>query len=255
MATTPVVHVYGRGDAAPEGAVTLNVTSRSAAKWAAAGLSPFNLYVHDVPVGTDGTRLPRVRFENYWQGLKVYYDHTPEGAAAKAGPSMRADECNNAHWKWQRKIFESAQPERFPMGRGAKPLYSQRAGHPEDRLGYVESRFKVYCPVYEAAVRASPAWPKLRALAEETATAGKELWLFDFDGHADSQAGHTLTWSLYNTRRKFGHGFVLKGMLTDDMPWHTPWDAAEEHASSVARHKTRGAGGSSGSAAKRVRTK
>ena len=164
-------------------------------------LSPFHLGPCRLPSG-DTARC----VENAWQFSKVYAQH----ADAEGSPSP-------AYWAWARDGW--AKPAiRYPMGKGAKPLYLLWGG---ERLGYVEARKAAYWSLYRDAVRSTRGFARLQALH-----ASGPVALFDFDGYDHEAQGLTLHEVLHNTRRPMGHAFVLKAMLLhgcdvapDDLEW------------------------------------
>jgi hypothetical protein len=116
------------------------------------------------------------------------------------------------------------------MGRGARPLYSvtwrrvaaagagsAEALNPqwlEERLSYIEARRRLYAPWYAAAAEAAPAFAALQALC-----AAGPVGLVDFDGWDHVGQGFSLAEALAAPRPKFGHAFVLAGLLAGERPW------------------------------------
>jgi hypothetical protein len=215
-------------NAASPGAYTLvNVTSASATPVEVgrpetyAALSPFHLRtVVETPRGPFDTCV-----ENAWQFSKVY----------AAGPDGRphvdaAGAPTEAWWAWARAGWARRDAVRFPMGRGARPLYSvtwrrvrgaaaaaEEAGAPEwleERLPYIEARRRLYAPWYAAAAEATPAFAALQALC-----AAGPVGLVDFDGWDHVGQGYSLAEALAAPKPKFGHAFVLAGLLTGERPW------------------------------------
>lgn len=167
---------------------SVDTTSRSGL-WS--GLSPFLLGPCDLHDGrTSQTH------ENAWQYAKVYQIHTDENG-----------EPTPEYWKWAEAGWANPKAVRYPMGRGAIPLYSLWKGH---KLGYVEARKAIYAPLFRTAVENTDAYKALRELynTEEL------IVLRDYDGYDYSNT--TLTAVLNNPRRKMGHSFVLAMMLTND---------------------------------------
>ena len=110
--------VLGKFEAAPEGSLVVDTTSKGGV-WA--GLSPFTLG----PCPLYGGRSS-LNMENAWQFAKVYKQHaTPSG------------EPTAAYWEWAEKGWADRWAHRYPMGKGAVPLYSLWDG---ERLSYVEAR-------------------------------------------------------------------------------------------------------------------
>src|SRR5262249_38995939 len=116
----------------PEAYQLINTTS-TAKTPEERGLSPF--YVGPIPLY--GGRMPTC-LEKAYQYCKVYRAHADENGNPTA-----------AYWRWAEEGWANPRPVRFPMGRGAKPLYSLWDG---ERLGYVEARKRIYAPLYAGAV-------------------------------------------------------------------------------------------------------
>ena len=190
----PQVIVYGRGDIVPDNYIKINTTSKSSELWARK-FSPFLLGpVHIKPLVT---LIESQVFENAWQYSKRY------------------EIQDFIEWQtWSKIGFSNQNAVRFPMGRGAKPMYSYYNGN---QLDYIEARFKIYAPLYEKCVKdyAMDSFNKLKELVNE----GNNITLFDFDGYYHYGKGLSLEDVIYNSRRKMGHSFVLLGLLTDDLFW------------------------------------
>jgi hypothetical protein len=133
--------------------------------------------------------------ENAWQFAKVYPVHVDK----EENPTQEYFDWARDGWKHRRAI-------RYPMGKGAIPLYSWWAG---EKLSYVEARKKIYVPLYTKAVVNTKAFAKLRELHEKL----DEIWLWDFDGYDHVELGMTLKEVLNDPTRKMGHAFVLAMIL------------------------------------------
>jgi hypothetical protein len=166
----------------------VNVTSRGTG-WGRS-LSPFLIG----PIKTwDGTWAQNM--ENLWQYSKVY-----EGYSDSTGP-------NDKWYKWAHIGWAKKWADRYPMGRGIKPLYSFWNG---EKLSYVEARRKIYIPEYSKAVIDSYGYGKLE---EEYLKRGK-IVIQDFDAHnicVDEE--YDFEKLIGNENIKVGHGYVLAMML------------------------------------------
>lgn len=174
------------------GGAIVDTTSRSPTHWMT-DLSPFALG----PVKMYG-ELKSVNFENCWQFAKVYAKH-----ADKEGKPT------DEYWDWARRGFADPKPHRYPMGRGAKPLYSHWNG---ERLGYIDARKRIYAPLYAEAVQKTDGWQTLKELYETE----ELLILRDYDGYDYVKKGMTLTEVLNYYRKKMGHAFILAMLLLND---------------------------------------
>lgn len=166
----------------------VNATSHSR-DWSV-GLSPFlcgpcHLY------GEGKQACFGINVENSWQFSKVYAEHNDNGKP-------------NKEWKrWSNEGFRKKHAERYPMGKGARPLYSWDGSKP---LTYVQARIDMYIPLYQQAVRGTEAFWMLHKLAHK-----EPLMLWDFDGYCEPSA----SWAqiVTNDKKKMGHAFVLQMML------------------------------------------
>jgi len=176
------VFVYGPRDNAPDDVI--NTTSKSK-EWN--GLSPFFLS----PVNINAYNV-----ENVWQYSKVY--------------PHQVDENNNPtddYFEWRKKGFATRRAIRYPMGKGAIPLYSLWNG---EKLDYIEARKKIYYPVYSQAVMRTETYKKLYELFQE-----ENVHLWDYDGYDYRHT--TLKEVLNNPKRKMGHAFVLVALLKNNI--------------------------------------
>lgn len=175
------VHPYHyRGEA-------IDTTSRS--KTWSRELSPFYLG----PVKLWGKHISQ-NVENGWQFSKVY-----EGQTGR-------------EWlKWAKAGWASKRAERYPMGKGSKPLFLFWDG---EKLPYIEARKKVYCPLYANAVEKTEAYDKLKELFKYG-----DLHLRDFDGYNHYELGMSFEDVLNCETRKSGHAFVLAMMLMNERVW------------------------------------
>lgn len=170
------------------------------------GLSPFHLGPVPLPDGDTASCV-----ENLYQGAKVYPQH------------LDAKGCvSPAYWDWARRVWHDPRPQRYPMGKGAKPAFLLWNG---ERLDYAQARAKCYFPAYRDAVRQTESWRRLKA----EHAAGRSIALWDFDGYREDLMGMGLGDVLRNTARTMGHAFVLKAMLLhgeqvrpEDLPQRGP---------------------------------
>ena len=170
--------------------VQINTTS-SSLTWSK-GLSPFFLGPIDLYQNFKAQNL-----ENAWQFSKVYPEHFLDGKIL------------DSYWDWAKKGWASSWAHRYPMGKGKKPLFGLWDG---ENLNYVESRKKIYAPLYIKAVTNTPAFKELQRIYQEK----KELVLFDFDGYDYKGLNMSLKDVLNNPNKKMGHAFLLAMLLMND---------------------------------------
>lgn len=176
-----MIYVIGPKDECPEHARFIDVTSRAR--------SPFSPFLNDTLKPIKAKVM-----ENAWQYSKVYPEH------------LESDGSVGEKWlKWRQEGLDNPNPIRYPMGRGAKPLYSYFNG---EELGYVEARKKLYIQLYKNMLR-----NRISEILELVKICRNEdVALWDFDGYRTSDSFETI---LNNPKKKMGHAFVLKRILLD----------------------------------------
>ena len=170
-------------------ASAINTTSHSKHEWTSQ-LSPFNLG----PVSLYENHTAQI-FENAWQYAKVYAQHTDQ----RGTPTQD-------YWDWAQNGWNSKNPKRYPMGKGARPLYSLWDGN---QLDYIDARKTIYLPLYRDLVKETEAFRRLELIYKQQ----KTVTLFDFDGYDHHALGLTLHQVLNDPKRICGHGFILAMML------------------------------------------
>jgi hypothetical protein len=185
--------VYGRRDKIPSDYIKYNVTSTSKDKYSR--FSPFIL--GPCVVKPLGDEIKSKNMENAWQFSKKYKSQTLD------------------EWKvWSMKGFNDIYAHRYPMGRGAIP---------EGKLiDYIEARYKIYSPLYAAAVEkdCKDLLAELKSLYDE----GKKIALFDFDGYDYEYTKASLEDVMYNPKRKMGHAFIIAMIITNNRVWEKDYD-------------------------------
>ena len=206
--------VYGRRDTPPPGYLLFNPTSKGADP-TYRRLSPFTL--GPVEVEVLGKKYTSETMENAWQYLKQYACHR-EGPMT--GPDGKKVDGTDLWLAWAKAGWANPVAVRFPMGRGARPLFSRWK---DEKLGYIPSRYKVYCPLYAKAVEtyAADVLNDLRAMYQR----GEKIALFDFDGYDYLKLGWTLSDVINCPTRKMGHAFVLAALIESKDPSTYPWNA------------------------------
>ena len=138
--------------------------------------------------------------ENAWQFNKTYACHVD-------GNGDPTDEW----WKWAKAGWDNPRAIRYPMGKGAKPLYHYWNG---EKLGYIEARARIYCPLYSSAVEKTQAWSRLKKIYKEK----KEIKLWSFDSYDHRALGMNYA-QVLTSQKSMGHGFVLACMLENKRVW------------------------------------
>lgn len=166
----------------------INTTSQSK-NWSK-GLSPF--YLKEIDLYGD---YKAKNMENAWQFSKVYQEH----ADHNGNPT-------DAYFAWAKNGWSSDWAFRYPMGKGAIPLYSYWNG---EKLDYIQARKGIYLPLYAKAVVKTEAFKILQATYQKQ----EQVILWDFDGYDHLALGMSLQEVLNNPKRRMGHAFVLAMLL------------------------------------------
>ncbi len=185
-----MLHVIGGRDSQnlPDDANVINTTSRSHS-WSV-NLSPFFLGPVELYDGKTAKNM-----ENAWQYSKVYSKFVDD----KNTPTSE-------YFKWADEGWCENRAMRYPMGKGAVPLYSYWNG---EHLDYINARKKIYIPLYVNAIIKTEAFERLRDLHQSE----KDIYLWDFDGYNHHSRGMSLTEVINSPRHKMGHAFVLAMIL------------------------------------------
>jgi hypothetical protein len=191
-----IVKVISHRAKIPTDGVVIDTTSRSN-DWSK-GLSPFFLG----PIELYDNHVSQT-FENAWQYAKCYAQH----ADADGNPTP-------AYWTWSNDGWANKVAKRYPMGRGAKPLYSLWDG---DRLGYIDARKKIYCQLYSTYIESTPAWERLSDIYATCVDTNTPLYLRDYDGYNRGQKSYRDV--INDPTKKMGHAFVLAMMLENSREW------------------------------------
>ena len=166
-----------------------------------------------------------VLFENYWQYGKLFATLGHLSADDRVTPKWRA---------FRKKGYAQKKGHRHPKGtKTTEVLYRFKRGGREcnkykyhtacssyyfgERMSYIESRKRVYCPMYEALVRRTAFYTKL----QKEVARGVHVMILDFDGPRGRTDGDKcLEVTLKMLREKindasapFGHGYVFAAML------------------------------------------
>lgn len=148
-------------------------------------LGPVNLYAG----------YKALNMENAWQYAKVY-----------ASMLEKDGTVGQVYFDWAKEGWANPQAVRYPVRKGAKPLFSLWDGQ---QLDYVSARKTIYFPLYRDAVVKSGGYQYLKKLADTCC----ELVLVDFDGYDHRRQGLSYAGVLDNRTRSMGHAFVLAMML------------------------------------------
>ncbi len=204
-----LIKVLSLKDKAPKG-FDLDITPVSKDdEWGS--LSPFHLGPCRTP---DGVMF--MNMENLWQYSKVYEDHLVNSNDIFHG------EISRDWWEWHLKGSVSKQAHRYPMGKGAKPLFSKWGNL---RLSYISARKQIYVPEYAQLVIHEK---KFKTLLKEYKK-GAKIVLRDYDTYDIQKAYPDVRnpWltAIQNENAKFGHAFVIAlALMFYERPlWYNQW--------------------------------
>ena len=187
-----MILVLNNSETAPQGALDINVTSRSTT-WSRV-LSPFILKGGKTWTGEEAWTV-----EGIWQFCKVYECHVDAN-----------NEPMEDYFIWMKRGWKAKTGIRYPMGKGAIPLYSYWNCR---KYSYLDAKEKLYVKMYFRSVRTTEAYKKLEELYKECLKSKTILVLRDFDAYNHVNLKLTPYEVLRHPTKKFGHGFVLMFML------------------------------------------
>lgn len=197
-----MIYVLNKFQPNPYPGLEIDTTSHSNNR----DLSPF--YLGPVPTYVPGVMARNV--ENLWQYSKVYSEY----ANIPANPADLFDltnsfayEPSDNYYYWRDEGWAKTRAIRYPMGKGAKPLYAYWDGQ---KLDYVSSRKTIYAPTYANAVLKTQSY----AMLYNAVNTGQNVVLRDFDGYDYVKPRMTLKDVINHPRKKMGHAFVLAMLLT-----------------------------------------
>lgn len=192
--------VSGSHDVRCEGFINVDVTSASRKKvdvLEARQLSPLLLG----PV-TMANGIRAEIFENAWQYGKCWSTH------------LNKDGTPNASWySFRDKGYAKLAGARHPKRGSAKSSYYPQEGQGDVVMGYVESRKKIYVPLYAGLIRDLPIIKAMR---------GKNIMIIDGDGppqdkYPEGMPMNQETWDLMinDDTTPFGHGYVVAALIAE----------------------------------------
>lgn len=133
--------------------------------------------------------------ENAWQYSKVYQKFTDKEGNPTSG-----------YFQWATSGWARLTANRYPMGKGAKPLYAFWDGQ---KLNYIEARKQIYIPLYSELVEKTQAF----ALLKEKLKQNINLILLDFDGYDHDNLKMSLEDVINDPSKTMGHAFIIKKLL------------------------------------------
>jgi hypothetical protein len=190
-----MIKILGYQDKCSNQDIIVNTTTRSTGF--GRNLSPMLLGPIETPFGTSKN------FENFWQFSKVYPIHLDNGTFD--------GNILSSYFEWRNKGFNYKFAHRYPMGKGAIPLFSLLG---EKKLSYIDARKEIYLKYYKENIIKTHAYQELLNKYKESIEKNVDLVLIDFDAYDHRNLGYDYNNVINDPRRKMGHAFVL-GMLLD----------------------------------------
>lgn len=142
-------------------------------------------------------------FENYWQGSKIYdIDLDVNG------------EILDSFFKRREMLFTSDKPKRraVPKSKGfvVCGFYNGKI------MDYIESRNKIYCPIYADLIRDSEELKQLKEMLE----LGQKLLIVGPDGRDIPITKQSMKRAIMDPTHIFGHELVICCLLNGWEPWN-----------------------------------
>lgn len=215
----------------------------------------FKVLIHTSTKEFGGTLSPYVLkdenghlLENVWQFSKVYREVSaqripvsrwkPEDIVWEHPAEQHLDaggDVTRAYWEWRRKGAANPRAVRYPNGfRGRhKCLYALwKVGDCVKKLDYIQARKQIYCGEYTRLAPKLDEFKQLKRMHE----GGQNILLVEVDGpdpklefppydrispEAPGLAmdEETVRMLVNDSRKPFGHGFVIAALLLDGAEW------------------------------------
>lgn len=200
------------------GFIKINASSMGPKEWK--GLSPmllgpfqiveplaFESYfsggVHPKFTKIEGNQTAIVKkFENYWQGSKIYNVDVKDGTIQPSFFQRRAEMFN----------LDKGKRRALPKAKYGVPIAGYYNGKVMD---YIESRKKVYALSYEYLVTRTPEYKNLVLLL----ASGNNLLIVGPDGRDIPIEEKSLKYAIDDPKYIFGHELVLCSLLSGLRPW------------------------------------
>lgn len=144
------------------------------------------------------------KFENYWQGSKIYSIDVSNGEVVKKSFFQRRAESFN---------LEKGKRRTFPKNKYSKPIWGYYNG---EIMDYITSRKKIYCPSYSFLIQESLEYRELKRMVAD----GKNLLIVGPDGRDIPITEKKLKEAVNDPTYSFGHELVICSMLKNLQPWN-----------------------------------
>lgn len=219
-----VAKYYYRNRVVPTMEGYTSVLIHSSDKGIGGPLSPFHLR-------DDRGRI----MENVWQFSKFYrkvQNQMQKEWTYPAEVHEENGEPNEAYWKWRTKGMNHQRAVRYPNGYKGRHACVCAITDDGRRLDYVEARKAIYCDFYVRYAQQHPSFLALKQRLDD----GENLLIVEVDGpdyelkfepyNRISKASpglvmdeETTKMLLNDTRKPFGHGYVIAALLLEGAEW------------------------------------
>lgn len=189
-----MIRVFNKFEPIPKNYIEIDTTSRGNYK----DLSPFYLG----PCKWEDPCFKYMKcniFENLWQYSKVYEQHLSP-----------TNDILPSYYEWRDYGYSRNRAERYPMGKGVKPLFMLWKGN---KYSYVDARKVLYIPFYVKLVLKTKSYSMLYNMVLR----GDNVALRDFDGYDHISKGVLFEDIINNKNKSLGHAFIIYGLLTGEL--------------------------------------
>ena len=147
-------------------------------------------------------------FENYWQGSKIYNIDVDVDVDVDEG------QIKDSFFKRRERLFSLDVPKRRPVpkskGDAVAGFYNGQI------MDYIESRKRIYCPIYASLIENSPQFLKLKSMLKT----GHNLLIVGPDGADLPMTYATMYRAVNDPNICFGHELVICCSLNGWAPWN-----------------------------------
>lgn len=157
------------------------------------------------------------RFENFWQGGKLFRsDYGLDLDSDLSGINLDEQPFLYQFYLRRAKMYSSEKGKRraLPKAKAGVPIHSIYFGQ---RMGYIQSRKEVYCPIYAGLVLSMPEY----AAMYSKVLSGINVLIVGPDGRDIEMTRDSVEQAINDPKYIFGHELVLACLLSGFMPWLT----------------------------------
>lgn len=163
-----------------------------------------------------------------WQLQTIIWEHGAETHTGGAPDHVP----NDAYWAWRAKGMANKYAVRYPVGYHARHTCLCHVTDQGDKLDYIEARKRIYCEFYVRHGQHKQDFLEMKRMLGS----GTDVQILDVDGPDFSldyapydsisandrgmiMSEECVRMLLHDTRKPFGHGFVIAALLMDGHAW------------------------------------